>query len=71
MLAVKASMVHLQCIILSEICCSKNAEAAENCHIFQLESIFQRSVTHSIVACAAHQAITSKAGVCMAAISSY
>jgi hypothetical protein len=34
MLTVKASMFHLQCIILSETCCDKNAEAAENCHIF-------------------------------------
>jgi hypothetical protein len=40
MLPVKASMFLLQCIILSETCCGKNAEAAENGHIFQLLSVF-------------------------------
>jgi hypothetical protein len=34
-------MFHLLCIILSETCCGKNAEAAENCYIFfQLVSVF-------------------------------
>jgi hypothetical protein len=33
MLTIKASMVHLQCIIFSETCSGKNAEAAENGHI--------------------------------------
>jgi hypothetical protein len=33
-------MFHLQSIILSEICCGKNAEAAENGHIFKLLSVF-------------------------------
>jgi hypothetical protein len=40
MLPVKASMFLLQCIILSETHCGKNAEAAENGHIFQLLSVF-------------------------------
>jgi hypothetical protein len=35
MLTVKASLFHLQYIILSEACCGKNAKAAENCRIFQ------------------------------------
>jgi hypothetical protein len=39
-LTVKASMFHLLCIILSETCCGKNAEAAENGKIFQIISIF-------------------------------
>jgi hypothetical protein len=47
MLTVKASMFHLQCIVLSEIYCGKNAEAAENGHIFQPMNIFQHSVTYS------------------------
>jgi hypothetical protein len=34
MLTAKASMFHLQGIILSEKCCGKNAEAAENGCIF-------------------------------------
>jgi hypothetical protein len=49
MLTVKAWMVHLQCIFLTETC-DNNAEAAENGHIFQFMSVFQRSVTHSKVA---------------------
>jgi hypothetical protein len=54
-------MSHLQCIFLSETCCSKNAEAAENGHIFHFLSVFQRSVNHSRVALEAHQAVTIKA----------
>lgn len=57
-------MFRLECIILSDTCCGKNAEAAENGLIFQLVSGFQRSVTHSGVARAARQAVTVKAGVC-------
>jgi hypothetical protein len=57
----KDSMFHLQCIILSKACCVKNAEAAENSDIFQLVSDFQRSVTHSRVARATHQAVAIKA----------
>jgi hypothetical protein len=53
--------VHL--IILPKTCCGKNAEAAQHCHICQLLNVFQRSVTHSRVARAAHQAVTIKAGV--------
>jgi hypothetical protein len=30
-------MVHLQCIILSENCCGKDAEAAENGHIISTQ----------------------------------
>jgi hypothetical protein len=48
MLTVEASMFHLQSIILSETFCGKNAEAAENGHIFQLVSVFQCSVTLQI-----------------------
>jgi hypothetical protein len=33
-------MFHLHCIILSENCCDKNAEAAENGRIFPLDSFF-------------------------------
>jgi hypothetical protein len=40
MLTVEASMFHLQSIILSETFCGKNAEAAENRHIFQFLSVF-------------------------------
>jgi hypothetical protein len=58
MLKVKDSMVHLQCIIFSETCCGKNAEAAENGHIFHCVSIFQCSVIHSRIAQTAHQAVT-------------
>jgi hypothetical protein len=45
-------------------CCGKNAKAAENGHICQLFKVFQRFVTHSRFAHAAHQAVTVKAGVC-------
>jgi hypothetical protein len=64
MSTVKLSMFHLQCTFLSEMCFSKNAEAAENCHIFLFLSVFQRSVTHSRVAIDAHQAVLIKAKVC-------
>jgi hypothetical protein len=64
MLTVKASMFHLQRIFLLETRCSKNAEATENGHIFQFVSVFQRFVTNSRVALAAHQAVTIKAGAC-------
>jgi hypothetical protein len=63
-LTVKALMLHLQCVILSETCCGKNAEAAENCHIFQLVIVFQCFVTTSIFAQTAHQAATIMAEVC-------
>jgi hypothetical protein len=63
-LTVKTSMFHLQCIVLSKTCCSKNAEAAENGHAFYFLSVFQRSVTHSRAAREAHQAVTIKARVC-------
>jgi hypothetical protein len=57
MLTVKTSMFLLQRIILSETCCGRNAEAAENGHIlFKLVSVFQSSLTHSRVAHATHQA---------------
>jgi hypothetical protein len=42
---------------LPKTSCGKNAAAAENGHIFQLLSIFHRSVTHSRVARAAHQPV--------------
>jgi hypothetical protein len=62
MVTVKASLFHLQCIIESDTCCGKNAEAAKNCNFFfQFVGIFQCSVAHSTVACAAHQAVTIKA----------
>jgi hypothetical protein len=38
----------------------QNAEAAENGLIFQLVSVFQRSVTHSRGARVAHQAVTNQ-----------
>jgi hypothetical protein len=60
MLTVNTSMFHLQCFFLPETC-RKNAEAAENGHIFYFLSVFQRSVTHSRVALEAHQAVTIKA----------
>jgi hypothetical protein len=41
--------------------CSKNAEAADNGHIFKFRSVFQRSVILFIVARAAHKAIKIKA----------
>jgi hypothetical protein len=41
-------MFLLQCITLSESCCAKNAEVAENGHIFQLVSIFQNSRTQDL-----------------------
>jgi hypothetical protein len=47
-----------------KICCSKNAEAAENDHIVHFLNVFQRFVTHSRVALEAHQAVKIKAGVC-------
>jgi hypothetical protein len=34
-------------LYITKSCCGKNAEASENSHIFQLESFFQRLVTHS------------------------
>jgi hypothetical protein len=64
MLTVKASIFHFLCIIVSETCCGKNAEAAKISQISQLMSILQRFVTKSRVACAAHQAVTIKACVC-------
>jgi hypothetical protein len=64
-------MVHFQCIIWSEMCCGKNAEAAENGHIFQLLVIFQRSVTHFRVARAARQAVAIKARVCFLLVCDY
>jgi hypothetical protein len=57
-------MFHLQCIILSETCCGKNAGAAKISHIFQTMSVFQCFVTLYRVALAAHQAVVIKAGVC-------
>jgi hypothetical protein len=56
-LKVKASMFDLQSIFLSETCCGKLPEAAENCHIFHLVSVFRRSVTHFRVAITTHQAM--------------
>jgi hypothetical protein len=53
----------LQCIFLLETCCSKNAEAAENGHIFFV-SVFQHYVTHFRGAFAAHQAVTIKGRAC-------
>jgi hypothetical protein len=46
----------------------KNAEAASNGHICQLLSVFQRFVTHSRVAHAAHQAISIKASLLCASV---
>jgi hypothetical protein len=40
MLKVKDSMIYLQCITFSETCSRKNAEAAENGHIFHFVSVF-------------------------------
>jgi hypothetical protein len=57
-------MFPLQCIILSEKCCGKNAEAAETGQFFQLVSVFQCTLTHSRAAHAAHQAVTIKVRVC-------
>jgi hypothetical protein len=64
MVIVKASMVHLQCIFVLETWNGKNAEAAENCHIFQFVSGFHCSVTDSRAALATHQAVTIKTRVC-------
>jgi hypothetical protein len=58
MFKVKASMIHLQCIIFSETCYGKNAEAAENGHIFHFVNVLQRSVIHFRIAQTAHQAVT-------------
>jgi hypothetical protein len=58
MLTVEASIFHFLCIILSETCCGKNAEATKISQISQLMTVFQRFVTKSRIACAAHQAIT-------------
>jgi hypothetical protein len=55
---------YLQCIVLSKNCCGENAAVAKISPIFQLVSVFQRSVTQSSVAHAAHQAVTIKARVC-------
>jgi hypothetical protein len=76
MSTVTASMFHVQCIILSETFCGKNAEAAENWYIFQLLSVFQRSVTPSGVQRGAHKSLQSKpepsaAGVCNFRIVAY
>jgi hypothetical protein len=71
MLTVKASMFYLQCIVLSETCCCKNAEAAENGQIFHFLSVFQHSVTHLRVAFEAHQAVTIKARVCCVRVRSF
>jgi hypothetical protein len=70
-LTAKASMFHFQCIVWSETCCGKTAEATENSQIFQLMSVFQRSVTHSRVAHVAHQAVTIEAGVCCARVRNF
>jgi hypothetical protein len=59
-LTVKASIIHLQCVILSETGCGKSVEAANNRNILQLLSLIQRSVTRSRVARAAHQAIENQ-----------
>jgi hypothetical protein len=67
MLTVRASMFHLQSIILSETFCGKNADAAEHRHIFPFLSVFQRSVTHNRVQSRAHQAVAVKAGVLLCA----
>jgi hypothetical protein len=50
--------------VKKKTCCGKFFEAAENGHICQLLSVFQRSVTQSRVAFAAHQTVAIKAGVC-------
>jgi hypothetical protein len=42
----------------------QNAEAADNGHICQLSSIFQRFVTHSRITHAAHQAVAIKDKAC-------
>jgi hypothetical protein len=57
-------MFHSQRIILSETCCGKKAEAAENGHIFQLLSVLQRAVIHSRVERGEHQAVAIMAGIC-------
>jgi hypothetical protein len=57
-------MFLLQNIMLSETFCGKNAEAAENGHIFQLLNVFERFVTYSRVERGSHQAVVIKAGVC-------
>jgi hypothetical protein len=59
-------MFHLQCIISSETCCGKNAEAAVNCPIF---STFDRFTFDALsYALEWHvqptKAVTIKAGVC-------
>jgi hypothetical protein len=70
-LTVKISMFRLQCIIMSETCCSKNAEAAENGQIFHFSSVCQRSLLHSRVALEAHQAVTIKVRVCFVRVRSF
>jgi hypothetical protein len=66
-LTAEASMFHFQSIFFSKTFCGKNAEAAENLHIFQLLSVFQCSITHSRLQREAHQAIAIKAGVLLCA----
>jgi hypothetical protein len=54
MLTVNASMLYLQCIILSDTCCGKNAEAAaENGHLSTLARFF-KALSHTQFALAAH-----------------
>jgi hypothetical protein len=57
-------MFHLLCIIFVRNFLWKNAEAAKISQISEQMSVFQRFVAKSRVACAAHQAVTIKAGVC-------
>jgi hypothetical protein len=69
MLTAKASMFHLQCIILSKtIAVAKMLRQQKTVPFFQIVSAFQLSVTYSKVARAAYQAVTTKVGVyCMSA----
>jgi hypothetical protein len=55
---------------LSESCCGKNAEAAENYQNVQLVSVFRRFFTLSRVTHAAHKPFTIKA-LCVCEISAF
>jgi hypothetical protein len=77
MFTVKASKFHLQCVIMSENCCDRNAEAAENGHFFNnlWGFFFSKSVfyTHSSCTCSTPSRDCQgwESAVCVCAILAY